>query len=160
MCTLRLSVFCFIQVAVQGSACRVNNGPPVPRFTQAFASVVPPTLPTSPVHVPHRLARFEWLTHQCGKDLKVYSPTNRTTPALYIKGLKSVVGVAFPVTYDSLASLALDLSFVQSVVPSYDPLGPITGHTRAVIAYQGTGGVALYSQYETLEGQLDLDGGF
>jgi hypothetical protein len=157
----RSDCVCFGQLIVQGSVCRVNKGPPVPRITQAFTSAIPTTLPSLPTHVPHRLARFEWTTRQYGgTDLKIYSPSNSSTPILYIKGLKYVGAAKFPVTYDTFTSLGLDTSFVQSVVSSYDPLGPVTGHVRGEIAYQGTGNVALYSSYETLEGELDLDGGF
>lgn len=56
-------------------------------------------------------------------------------------------------------SLGTSQNFLQSVVDSYDPVGPIKGHVLNGVAYEGIGGIALYSRFET-SGGLDLDGGF
>lgn len=145
---------------IQGASARVGSGPAANRFTQAFSSAVPPTLSSHPLHVPHRLARFDFSHRSDGlTDLQVHSPPNSSLPIFKIWGLGRVPFVSFPIRYTLFGSLDIDFQFLQSVVDSYEPLGPIKGHVLNNVAYEGTAGLALYSGFETSDA-LDLDGGF
>lgn len=149
-----------MQVIVVGASGKVGAGPQGGRVTQAFSSAIPPTLPMYPVHSPHRLAKFEWTHRSDGAtDLKLYSPPNSTVPILSIWGLSRVPFVSFPVGFNFFNSLGISQKFVQSVVDSYEPVGPIKGHVLAEVGVEGTGGIALWSRFETSDA-LDLDGGF
>lgn len=148
-----------MQLVVVGASGRVGKGPNALRATQAFSSAVPPTLPEFPLHVPHRLARFEW-AHRSdgGTDLKLYSPPNSSSPIFSVWGLGTVPFIKFPIGYELLPATGIGKVF-QSVVDSYDPLGPIRGYVAGEAGYEGTGGISLYSRFETSDA-LDLDGGF
>lgn len=159
LCTFSIVGLLWMQFVVQGASAKVGSGPTAGRLTQAFASAVPPTLPSVPTHVPHRLARFDFTHRSDGlTNLHVYSPPNSSLPIFKIWGLGSVPFLTFPIGYNFFASVGINDQLLQSVVQSYEPLGPIKGHVLTRVVYDGTAGLALYSRYETSDG-LNMDGG-
>lgn len=155
-----LNCLLFVQVTFEHASAKVGNGPAHGRVTQAYSTVVPPTLPTYPLHKPFRLARFEWTHRSDGAtDLHVYSPPNNTVPVFSIWGLSRIPFISFPIDYGFFPRVGVDDKFVQSVVDSYDPVGPVKGHVVGEAAYNGTGGIGLYTRFETSD-ELNLDGGF
>jgi hypothetical protein len=147
------------QVLISGSSAKIGSGPVEGRYTQAFSSAVPPTNPKSPLHVPHRLAKFVWINRaDGGKDLKLYSPPDSTSPVISITGLYSVPFVCIPVPSGIFSALRLT-TFLQSVTDSYDPVGPITGHVVGNLDWQGCLSASVYGSIETAK-PVSLDGGF
>lgn len=145
---------------IEGSNAKVGNGPVAARITQAFASAVPPTLPSFPLHIPSTLARFDWTHRSDGaNDLKIYSPPNRTEPVLSIVGLSRVPFISFPITPSFFIALNLNTKFLQSVVDEYGTNGRVLGHILVGATFDGTGGIGTYSSFATSDA-LDLDGGF
>eukprot|EP00884_Botryococcus_braunii_P005114 jgi/Botrbrau1/14603/Bobra.67_2s0003.1 len=142
-----------------GSSARAGNGPVKGRITQAFSSAVPPTQPYFPTHVPFRLAKFDWTSRPDGaKDLKIYSPPASKTPVVSFTGLFTIPSLCVPLPAGIFPAFGLT-SFVQSVTDSYDPVGPITGHTLGVLDWAACTTAAVYTAIETAP-PVSLDGGF
>lgn len=155
-----LQRFPVLQIMIEGSSAKVDNGPVAARVTQAFASAVPATLPSFPLHIPSKLAKFDWTHRSDGaNDLKIYSPPDSTDPVLSIFGLSRVPFITFPITPNFFVALNLDVKFLQTVVDQYGPDGKVLGHILVGATFDGTGGIGIYSRYETSDA-LDLDGGF
>lgn len=149
-----------LQLMIEGSNAKVDNGPVTARITQAFASAVPPTLPSFPLHIPSKLARFAWTHRSDGaNNLKIYSPPNSPDPVLSIFGLSRVPFISFPITPSFFIALNLNTKFLQSVVDQYGPGGKVEDHILVGATFDGTGGIGIYSRFDTSDA-LDLDGGF
>lgn len=73
-----------------------------------------------------------------------------------MQGLEAGPGVSFPMTYDT----GVDGKLTQSGVTSDDLQSPVTGYVNSTVAVKGTGGLAIFSAFQTLEGALNLAGGF
>jgi hypothetical protein len=147
------------QFVIVGTAAKIGNGPVISRITQAFASAVPPTNPSYPLHIPFRLAKFDWTNRaDGGKDLQVYSPVGSVSPVISITGLYAVPVFCVPVPFGILPLFGFT-TFLQSVTDSYEPLGPITGHTVGNIDLQTCATAAVYGSIKTAP-PVSLDGGF
>eukprot|EP00884_Botryococcus_braunii_P005112 jgi/Botrbrau1/14601/Bobra.67_2s0001.1 len=124
---------------------RVGNGPMSSRSTQAFSSAVPPTQPSYPFHVPYRLAKFAWTTRADGsQDLQVFSPPTSTSPVVSITRLFALPFLCLPLPRGFFPALGLT-NILQSVTDSYDPVGPITGHTLGNVDASGCLTAAVYA---------------
>jgi hypothetical protein len=138
---------------------KYGNGPALPRITQAYSSVVPPTLPTYPPHIPHKLARFVWTSRSDGKtDLKVFSPPDSQTPVLGVHGLHAL---PYTVPQPNSTSIGAGLLFMyhQTLFPPEN--NPSAGVTRFVQSLSWTSNLTLgfFQSFETLSDELSLDGG-
>jgi hypothetical protein len=143
---------------VQSSGIKYGNGPALPRITQAYSSVVSPTLPTYPPHTPHKLARFVWMSWSDGKtDLRVFSPPDTQFPVLAVHGLHAL---PFTVPYPNSTSTGLGSLFMyhQTVLPQEN--NPSAGVTRFVQSLSWTSNltVGFFQSFETLSDDLSLDG--
>jgi hypothetical protein len=69
--------------------------------------------------------------------------------------------LSIPVTNTTYFGAIVDefLSYYQSAVPSYNPLGAIKGHVKNTLTYSGAVNFATFSKYETPSNELNLDGG-
>jgi hypothetical protein len=148
------------QVVVQSSGIKYGNGPALPRITQAYSSVVPPTLPTYPPHTPHKLARFVWTSRSDGKtDLKVFSPPDTQTPVLSLHGLYAL---PFTIPFPNTTSVGAGFLFEyhQTVPPPVND--PSAGVTRIVQSLSWTPSLTLgfFQGFESLSDELSLDGSF
>eukprot|EP00884_Botryococcus_braunii_P003066 jgi/Botrbrau1/12760/Bobra.67_1s0119.1 len=149
----------FDTVVIIGSSARVGDGPVKGRITQAFTSALPPVEPSDPLHVPFKLAKFVWTTAANGaRDVKVYSPPTSTAPVIHVSGLFAIPFLCLPVPFGFFPAFGLT-SFLQSVTDSFDPVGPITGHTLGNIDWKACMTTAAYASIETAP-PVSLDGGF
>eukprot|EP00884_Botryococcus_braunii_P005115 jgi/Botrbrau1/14604/Bobra.67_2s0004.1 len=146
-------------LVIIGSSARAGNGPIEGRITQAFSSAVAPTQPYFPDNVPFRLAKFDWTSRPDGaKDLKIYSPPSSPTPIASFTGLFTIPFLCVPLPTGILTALGLT-SYLQSITDSYDPVGPITGHTLGNLDVSACTTAAVYTSIEAAP-PVSLDGGF